>query len=105
VLKSKADRPLPSRFRVMFEVNQNWDWNEYWTNDKYPGDKNYLFNAQPAVVYESSVDLDSLRERYVMKPVGHSHPTGATGELFTDISTLTTALQIADSVVVRIIPE
>jgi len=105
VLKSKADRPLPSRFRVMFEVNQNWDWNEYWTNDKYPGDKNYLFNAQPAVVYESSVDLDSLRKRYVMKPVGHSHPTGATGELFTDISTLTTALQIADSVVVRIIPE
>lgn len=103
VLKSRADRTLPPRFRVMFEVNQNWDWNEYWTNDKYPDDKNYLFNAQPAVVYESSVVLDDLQNRYVMKPVGYSHPTGATGELFPDLSTLTTALQIADSIVVRII--
>ncbi len=105
VLHSRADNPLPSRFRVMFELNQNWDWNEYWTNDKYPGDKNYLFNAQPSVVYESTVELDDLHERYVMKPVGHSHPTGATGELFTDLSTITTALQIADSIVVRVIKE
>jgi hypothetical protein len=101
-LTAKADRPLPRKFRVMFEINQNWDWNEYWTNDKYPGDRYYLFNAQPAVVYESDVDQQNLHDRYVMKPVGHSHPSGKTGELFTDLSTLTTALQIADSVVVRI---
>ncbi len=102
VLKTRADSPLPSRFRVMFEVNQNWDWNEYWTNDKYPGDVRYLNNAQPALVYESVVDLANLQDRYLLKPVGHSHPTGATGELFSDLSTMTTALQIADSVVVRI---
>lgn len=102
VLKSRADRALPSKFMVMFEVNQNWDWNEYWTNDKFPGDKNYLNNAQPAVVYEAAVDMGDLKGRYLLKPVGHSHPTGATGELFTDLSTLTTALQIADSVVVSV---
>jgi hypothetical protein len=103
VLSTRADRPLPPRFRVMFEVNQNWDWNEYWTNDRYPGDKNYLNNAQPSVVYESLVDQDNLSGSYLMGATGHGHPTGATGELFTDLSTLTTALQIADSVVVRII--
>lgn len=102
VMKSRADKPLPSKFRVMYEINQNWDWNEYWTNDKYPGDRNYLFNAQPAVVYEGVVDLDRLQDRYLLRPIGHSHPTGETGELFTDLSTITTALQIADSVVVRI---
>jgi hypothetical protein len=102
VLKTRADNPLPGKFRVMFEVNQNWDWNEYWTNDKYPGDIRYLNNAQPAVVYEGMVNMSDLQERYLLKPVGHSHPTGETGELFTDLSTLTTALQIADSVVVRI---
>lgn len=103
VLKARADRELPSRFRVMFEVNQNWDWNDYWTNDKYPDDKNYLFNAQPAVVYGTAVDLSAPGDRYLMEPKGHSHPTGATAELFSDLSTLTTALQIADSIVVRII--
>jgi hypothetical protein len=102
VLKTRADNPLPEKFRVLFEVNQNWDWNEYWTNDKYPGDVSYLNNAQPAVVYEVVVNLDNRQDRYLLKPVGHSHPTGASGELFPDLSTLTTALQIADSVVVRI---
>jgi hypothetical protein len=87
----------------MFEINQNWDWNEYWTNDKFPGDNNYLNSAQPAVVYESMVDQKELHDRYVMRPIGHSHPSGETGELFTDLSTLTTALQIADSIVIRIL--
>jgi len=87
----------------MFEINQNWDWNDYWTNDKYQGDKNYLYSAQPAVVYESLVDQNNLRDRYIMRPIGHSHPLGQMGELFTDLSTLTTALQIADSIIVRIV--
>jgi len=102
VLKTNADKALPGKFRVMFEVNQNWDWNEYWTNDKYPDDRNYLNNAQPSLVYEGIVDMNDLRSSYVMRPAGHGHPTGATGELFTDLSTMTTALQIADSIVVRI---
>jgi hypothetical protein len=104
-LTARADGPLPEKFRVMFEINQNWDWNKYWTNDKFPEDKNYLNSAQPAVVYESIVDQKELQDRYIMKPIGHSHPTGQTGELFTDLSTLTTALQIADSIVVKIVPQ
>lgn len=31
---------------------------------------------------------------------GHSHPSGFTGELFNDLSTITTALNIADSIIV-----
>jgi hypothetical protein len=102
-LTARADKPLPEKFRVMFEINQNWDWNDYWTNNKYPGDNNYLYSAQPAVVYESMIDQKDQPDKYIMRPIGHSHPSGQTGELFTDLSTLTTALQIADSIVVRIV--
>lgn len=102
ILNSKADRALPSVFKVMLEINQNWDWNEYWTNDKYPDDENYKMSCQPALVYETIIDQRSLNEKYLMKPVGHSHYSGKTGELFTDLSTLTTAMQIADSILVRI---
>jgi hypothetical protein len=101
-LNSRADGPLPQKFRVMFEINQNWDWNNYWTNDKFPGDNNYLHSAQPAVVYESVVDQNDLKGRYVMQSIGHSHPSGKDGELVRDLSTLTTALQIADSVVIKV---
>ncbi|MDQ1332526.1 MAG: hypothetical protein QG576_561 [Bacteroidota bacterium] len=102
VLTSHADGALPERYKVMLEINQNWDWNEYWTNDKYPDDDNYKMSCQPALVYEAVVDSKSLKDYYSLNPVGHSHYSGKTGELFTDLSTLTTALHIVDSVIVKI---
>jgi hypothetical protein len=102
VLTSHADNTLPEKYKVMMEINQNWDWNEYWTNNMYPDDEFYKMSCQPALVYEAKVDALSLKPSYKMVPVGHSHYSGRTGELFPDLSTLTTALHIADSVVVRI---
>jgi hypothetical protein len=102
VLTTKADKSLPVRFRVMMEINQNWDWNQYWTNSKFPGDQNYAMSAQPAVVYEAIVDSESGQTDYFMKPVGHSHYSGKNGELFTDLGTLTSALRIAASVKVTV---
>jgi len=102
ILKSRSDKKLPDRYKVMLEINQNWDWNEYWTNDKYPDDENYKMSCQPAVIYEAIIDNNNPGSSYLMKPVGHSHYSGKTGDLFPDLSTLTTALQIADEIVVRI---
>ena len=102
VLNARVDEELPQIFRVMFEINQNWDWNEYWTNDRYPDDENYKMSCQPALVYEAVIDRGSPATEYTMKPAGHSHYSGKTGELFTDLSTLTTALEIAGSITVRI---
>lgn len=102
ILNARADQSLPEVFKVMFEINQNWDWNEYWTNNKYPDDENYKMSCQPALVYEAVINMKSREESYKMKAVGHSHYSGKTGELFRDLSTLTTALNIADSIIVRI---
>lgn len=100
VISSHADNPLPEKFKVLFEINQNWDWNDYWTNDKYPGNQNYMMSCQPALVYEVVIDTGNPSSFYRMRPVGHSDPLGETGMLFTDLSTLTTALTIADSIIV-----
>jgi hypothetical protein len=43
-----------------------------------------------------------LRDSYLMSPAGHSHYSGKTGELFTDLSTLTTALKIVKTATVRV---
>lgn len=102
VLTARADSPLPATFRVMLEINQNWDWNEYWTNDKYPDDENYKRSCQPALVYMTAVEKGSRQDSYIMKPAGHSHYSGKTGELFSDLSTLTTALEIADTIRVTV---
>jgi len=102
IINSKADNELPEVYKVMFEINQNWDWNEYWTNEKFPDDENYKMSCQPALVYEAVVNRNSGKKIFKMKPAGHSHYSGKTGELFTDLSTLTTALHIADSVIVKL---
>ncbi len=100
VMLSRSDSIIDRPVKVMLEVNQNWDWNEYWTNDKYPGDEYYRRSCQPALVYEAVIDPAMSGTVQVMQAIGHSHPSGATGELYTDLSTITTALEIADSIMV-----
>jgi len=100
ILSSRADKPLSGTIKVMFELNQNWDWNQYWTNNKYPENQNYMMSCQPALVYEAIINLTDAKSRYKMVPIGHSDPLGETGALFSDLSTLTTALNIADSIIV-----
>jgi len=90
------------QFRVLIEINQSWDWNQYWHNNKFPGDPDYQTSSQPAVVYETIIDLDSENQVFELKPIGYSHWSGKTGELFTDLSTLTTALNIIKQAKVKL---
>lgn len=89
------------QFRILLEINQSWDWNHFWHNNKFPDDANYKTSSQPAVVYEALVDLDAQNLVLDLKPIGHSHWSGKTGELFTDLKTLTTALNIVKQISVR----
>jgi len=100
VMSARADDPVQTSIRVLLEVNQNWDWNEYWTNDLYPDDEYYKRSCQPAIVYEATINPEMPGKKTVMRAIGHSHPSGSTGELYDDLSTLTTALNIADSIYV-----
>lgn len=102
ILSTRSDDKLPARFRVMLEINQPWDWNQYWTNNKFPDDAEYKTSSQPALVYEAVIDTTSGRKEFEMKPIGHSHYSGKDGKLYTDLSIITTAMQIADRIVVRI---
>lgn len=101
-LNARAGEESLSPFNIMFEINQSWDWNKYWTNNKYPDDPQYKTSSQPAVVYSVRIDPQSDRTTYEMKPVGHSHYAGRDGNLYPDLSTLTTALEIAKHITVTI---
>lgn len=94
---------ISKKFKVLFEINQTWDWNNYWTNSKYPGNKDYQSSAQPSLIYEAVVDPGNPGNKITFKPIGHGHYSGKDGSLTTDISTLTTALEIANQIVVSLI--
>ena len=55
---AETKESLPDRFKVLAEVNQPWDWNGYWTNDKFENEAEYRTSAQPALIYAVEVDLN-----------------------------------------------
>jgi len=98
-----VESTLPEHFNLMFEINQSWDWNEYWTNGKFPGNLNYQSSSQPSVVYQTNLELTNIGRPAQMKAIGHGHYSGKDGSLTTDLNTLTTALDIASDVKVTIL--
>jgi len=104
ILESRTDQAQPSSFDLLLEINQSWDWNEYWTNSLYPDDDQYKTSSQPSVVYYVRLDLESGKEEYRLEPIGHGHYSGKDGLLYKDLSTLTTALEIVQSITVKVGP-
>jgi hypothetical protein len=102
ILNVKTEKPLNGKYKIMLELNQSWDWNEWWTNDLYPDDKEYKTSSQPALVYEVDIDSNNSGSNYEMKPIGHSHYSGADGSLNTELNNISTALKIAKKITVKI---
>lgn len=93
-LSTKASASLPQKFRLLMEINQPWDWNEYWHNNRYPDNSDYKTSCQPAMVYAVTIDQSDDDVTYFLNPIGHSHYAGEDGSLFTDLTTITTAKNI-----------
>jgi len=94
ILEAGITEEPVQKFKVMAEVNQSWDWNAFWTNDKYPDNEDYKTSSQPAVIYEAVVDPGIEDSVYIMHIAGHSHYAGEDGNLYKDFTTLTTARNI-----------
>lgn len=88
------------KFKILLEINQTWDFNEYWTNNKFPDNEAYKKSCQPALIYETIVDLNKTIKEFTLHPVGHSHYAGENGDIYYDLSTITTALDIISELTV-----
>jgi hypothetical protein len=100
--KLNASTELPDVYKVIVEVNQPWDWNQYWTNAKFPDEKDYKTSAQPSFIYSVTVKSSENSGPYYLNPIGHGHYSGKDGLLYTDISTMTTATNIFDSIILQV---
>lgn len=96
IFQTAANSETP--FRILLEVNQPWDWNDHWHNNKMPESPAYKRSAQPSFIY--SVTVVEKIGVYHLNPIGHGDPSGDSGRLFTDLSTLTTAKEIFGSAII-----
>jgi hypothetical protein len=103
VLIAKTSSKTPEIFTVYFEINQPWDWNEYWTNNKYPDDNEYKTSCQPALVYKATIDTRTIQQNIPLQLIGRSHFNGSDGKIYTDLETITTAKEITSSLFVKLL--
>ncbi|MBK8187390.1 MAG: hypothetical protein IPK77_09240 [Cellvibrio sp.] len=105
VLASKAMSDLPKQFKLRFEINQSFDFNDYYSSDRFPDDAIYSgdgYSAQPSVIYEVTIDMDNPQPIYAMQLIGHGHHSGKDGSIYPDIGQLTTATHIVDRILVEV---
>lgn len=105
ILNTKTNDKNISKFRLVLEINQTWDYNDFWHNALFPDDDDYKTSCQPSLVYAVDIDMNDLMGSYVMNPIGHGHYSGKDGRLYTDISTLTTAKDIFSKIEIKVTSE
>lgn len=88
-------------FVLNFEVNHSIDFNKHYPESAKPGDKNYSGGSdgsgQPALLYSKVIDLDKS-STWELDLIGHSSPDGSTNEITKDLSSITTAKKIIESI-------
>ena len=105
LLRTRADRKLPEKFVVKLEINHSFDWNEYYTQDRFPDDPVYSGNGkvgQPSLVYAAQVDRSIGQKYFAMEIIGRGHHSGKDGLIYTDLSEITTARELVDRVIVEL---
>ncbi len=93
------------KFRILAEINRSFDFNGYYTKEKFPEDLIYSgdgYPGQPSVIYASDIDLKSKSDIYFLKPIGHGHHSGANGKLYKDMTGIDTALKIIQRIIVEV---
>ncbi len=102
---SNTSTVLHGEYRLRFEINQSFDFNEYYSSDRFPDDAIYSgngYSAQPSVIYETIIDFCAQQRFYVMTPIGHGHHSGKDGHVYPSLDKLSTALDVVDRIIVEV---
>lgn len=96
---------VAERLVVKLEINRSFDYNAVYHPKAFPDDAVYSgsgHSAQPSLIYAAQVDFTAKQPYYFMQLIGRGHHSGANGEVYKDLSGITTAKQMVDRVIVEI---
>ena len=102
IIKSKSDIKKNSNYTVVVDLNQSFDWNEYYTEDKIYSGSGKI--GQPSLIYSAEINSENnqISKHQMIDLIGHGHYSGKDGKLYTDIINITTAKNIADRIILTI---
>ncbi len=91
---------------VKFEINRSFDFNEVYHREAFPDDPIYSgtgSSAQPSLIYAATVNLKDDQPYYFMRLIGRGHHSGKNGELYEDLSGITTAKEMVSRIIVEVL--
>jgi hypothetical protein len=98
----------PGTYVVRAEINHSLDWNDTYREGAAETDPNWgggrTGSGQPSLVWQATIEIGAKAADVKLKPFGHGHPSGATGDVTPDLKTLTTALHIVEAVQAKYVP-
>jgi hypothetical protein len=89
------------KFVIWLEINQSHDFNEYYPANAYLDELQNTI-GQPSLVYAVIIDLRNLVDNYEMILLGHSNPSGNSGEIIRSMAEITTAKNLVSKLEIRI---
>lgn len=102
-IRSQVPEEL-STFNLWLEVNVAFDDNKFYSEYDFPDDSSYHGGTgllgQPSLIYKATLQRSEQQGFRLMDLMGHSHHSGQNGNLYNDLSSITTAKRILDRVVV-----
>lgn len=106
-IKSKVDLNENKKYKVLMELNQSYDWNQYYEKDSYPDDEIYSGSGQvgqPSLIYATEIEKKEgeVATHKIMNLIGHGHHSGENGKLYLDVSNITSAKNIADRIILTL---
>lgn len=94
------------QFIIKAEFNHSIDFNDAFPENAKEGDSNYsggdMGSGQPALIYSALIDLDTNIKEYNLQLIGHSSADGTNGDIYEDLSGVTSAERIVKEVIVLI---
>jgi len=88
-----------SKFKLRIELNVAFDDNEYYSEDDFPGTGQL---GQPSILFGAEINMNDNKGYYLLNLIGRGHHSGQNGLLYEDLSSLTTALEIVERIVVGV---
>lgn len=105
LLSTQAAEALPTQFRVRLEINQSFDFNAYYSSDRFPDDPIYSgdgYNGQPSMIYEAVINRASNQRFYPMQLIGRGHHSGKDGIIYQDLHNITSAQHLVERIIVEL---
>ena len=90
---------------IKAEINHSGDFNNFYhknldSDSEYYGGGRWG-SGQPAIIYAKKINLTGDEQKYSLEIIGHSSPNGENGNVYADLSKLTSAKKIVEDIIIE----